>query len=312
MQLHDYLSLLAGDEPTTSFWDLRHRTPNGMTRALLRLDRRSELTIRAVRLARRTDVYLGCAPRARRAGGRSAIERAWTLWVECDDPASVQKLRAFTPRPSALIRSGTSDNLHAYFALTEPVDPDTLEAANRRLVAAVDGDPICYDAARILRPPTTLNFKHNPPRAVTAEWIDPTARRPLVDWVHGLPEPPSDAAASARPAARPVQRRYGRDRNAAFLRAIPADVYITRLAEIPPIPRNRKIHCPFHDDRTPSLHVYEDPERGWTCFGCRRGGSIYDFAAPILGIGTSGDDFLRLQKELTERFDDYAPRRNSA
>jgi hypothetical protein len=31
----------------------------------------------------------------------------------------------------------------------------------------------------------------------------------------------------------------------------------------------------------PSLHVYDTPARGWYCFGrCRRGGTIYDLAAP--------------------------------
>jgi hypothetical protein len=45
----------------------------------------------------------------------------------------------------------------------------------------------------------------------------------------------------------------------------------------------------LHEDRTPSLHVYGDPERGWFCFGCGRGGSIYDFAALLFGRGTRGE-----------------------
>jgi hypothetical protein len=39
----------------------------------------------------------------------------------------------------------------------------------------------------------------------------------------------------------------------------------------------RKVRCPFHSDERPSLHVYRAPERGWHCFSCRRGGSIYGF-----------------------------------
>lgn len=35
--------------------------------------------------------------------------------------------------------------------------------------------------------------------------------------------------------------------------------------------------CPFHDDyRTKSLHIYESTS-SWYCFGCQRGGSIFDF-----------------------------------
>ena len=38
-----------------------------------------------------------------------------------------------------------------------------------------------------------------------------------------------------------------------------------------PIPRSGMIHCPFHDDRNPSLKVYKD---GWYCFGCHRYGDV--------------------------------------
>jgi hypothetical protein len=44
--------------------------------------------------------------------------------------------------------------------------------------------------------------------------------------------------------------------------------------------------------------VYEDPQRGWYCFGCQRGGSIYDFAALLLGRGTRGEEFIELRREL--------------
>jgi DNA primase len=62
--------------------------------------------------------------------------------------------------------------------------------------------------------------------------------------------------------------------------------------------RSRKVHCPFHDDRTPSLHVYEEPERGWFCFGCGVGGSIYDLASLLWHRDTRGEEFVRLRREL--------------
>ena len=34
-------------------------------------------------------------------------------------------------------------------------------------------------------------------------------------------------------------------------------------------------------ERTPSLHVYRDAERGWYCYGCQQGGSVHDFAAQL-------------------------------
>ena len=63
--------------------------------------------------------------------------------------------------------------------------------------------------------------------------------------------------------------------------------------------RDHKISCPFHEDRTPSLHAYTSPERGWYCYGrCGRGGSIYDLAAALWGLDTQGSDFIELRRRL--------------
>jgi putative DNA primase/helicase len=40
-----------------------------------------------------------------------------------------------------------------------------------------------------------------------------------------------------------------------------------------PIPRDRKVRCQFHEDRSPSLHVYDN---GWHCYGCDEGGDAID------------------------------------
>jgi len=81
------------------------------------------------------------------------------------------------------------------------------------------------------------------------------------------------------------------------LLAVPPELYVERLTG-QRVGRSRKVHCPFHDDRTPSLHVYEAPERGWYCFGCACGGSIYDLAALLWRRGTRGEDFVALRREL--------------
>ena len=86
------------------------------------------------------------------------------------------------------------------------------------------------------------------------------------------------------------------------LLAIAPDVYVRRLLGVE-VPRHRKVPCPFHADRHASLHVYETAERGWYCFGaCRRGGTIYDLAAPLYGYAARGEDFLRLRGELRRLF----------
>jgi hypothetical protein len=94
-------------------------------------------------------------------------------------------------------------------------------------------------------------------------------------------------------------------------RSAPADRHDDRMLEIAPvdyvqaltgieIPRSGVIRCPLpdHDERTPSFKVYEGPERGWHCFGCGRGGTIYDLGAALWGISTRGSAFHDLRREL--------------
>ncbi len=47
--------------------------------------------------------------------------------------------------------------------------------------------------------------------------------------------------------------------------------------------RNYKASCPFHSEKTPSFMV--SPEKQlWRCFGCNRGGSIFDFIMEMEGV----------------------------
>jgi DNA primase len=68
------------------------------------------------------------------------------------------------------------------------------------------------------------------------------------------------------------------------------------------VPRSRKVHCPLHEDRTASLHVYPDAARGWFCFGCRRGGSVYDLASAIWRIEPRGAGFVAIADRLRSMF----------
>jgi hypothetical protein len=251
------------------------------------------LASRAIALGRHRDVYVGCAPRTRRHGGRDAVERASVLWADCDGEDAATALAEFDPAPSIVIGSGTASNCHAYWPLTAPLARDELESANRRLAYALGADLASADAARILRVPGTFSHKHEPPAAVDAIRLDPGRRMDAADVVGALPDPPTPA----RVAFAPAEARGGDP-----LLAIVPDVYVRRLLGVE-VPRHRKVPCPFHEDRHASLHVYETAERGWYCFGaCRRGGTIYDLAAPLYGYPARGDGFLRLRAELRRLF----------
>ena len=59
-----------------------------------------------------------------------------------------------------------------------------------------------------------------------------------------------------------------------------------------------KTTCPWHPDWNPSLHAYSAPERGFYCYQCARGGSIYDFGAALWGITPRGRGFHDLRRKL--------------
>lgn len=123
--------------------------------------------------------------------------------------------------------------------------------------------------------------------------LDTGRRLDAADVVAALPDPPG-APSPAKP--------YAALRGDDPLLAIPPDIYVPRLLGAA-VPRHRKIPSPFHDDRRASLHVYPTAERGWYCYGrCRRGGTIYDLAAPLYGLDLRGEDFLRLQAQLRRLF----------
>ena len=252
-----------------------------------------ELGARERRLRR-----MRAAPAAHRRSRRAGA--AWVLWVDCDGGASVARLAEFVPAPAVVVRSGTASNVHAYWPLVRPLAPDEATAANRQLAEVLAADGRSADATRILRVPGTRNFKHDPPRAVVLERFNP-ARRVTVPEVVGTTAMGASTPVSA--SAEATASVGGDDP----LRRIPPGAYVQALTG-QSVGRDGKLSCPFQTDRTPSLHVYERPEQGWYCFGCGRGGSIYDLAAELYGLSPRGRGFLRLRLLLQQRFPDWAPR----
>ena len=49
----------------------------------------------------------------------------------------------------------------------------------------------------------------------------------------------------------------------------------------PPIHRGDMICCPFHDDKTPSMKLYDDH---FYCFGCQAKGDVIDFVSRLFGL----------------------------
>lgn len=293
-QLTAYLDMLAGAEPNTALLEIRVRHPEQRTmrRWFVEIGARRGLVTQLPLIAARADVYLGCAPRQMRSGTREAVNGGWVAWADVDGPGGARRLSSFTPEPTLIVASGSPGAAHAYWRLGHRVGVEELEEINRHLTHATDGDPV-WAATSILRPPGTRNHKHDPPTPVrriggTGAVYEPAQLR------DGLPPAPLPPARSSR-----APRNTSDDP----LLAIPPRVYVEHLLGVE-VPRSGFVSCPLHVDRTPSLKVYETPERGWMCFSarCRRGGSIYDLAAALWGLSTRGHDFLELRHRLLQAF----------
>jgi len=195
-----------------------------------------------------------------------------------------------------IITSGTPGHAHAYWMLTAPVSVCRLEQANRCLAHHLGADLASSDAARILRPPASWNHKHAPPAPVKLVELAPTRQYEIGLLTDGLEDPQA-----ARPNARPLPRHSGRTEIDRRLLAIPATDYVQKLTSRT-ADRAGKIQCPFHDDQTPSLQLYEDGT--WYCFGaCRAGGSVYDFASRLWRMETKGPSFVQLRRRLAREFE---------
>jgi hypothetical protein len=301
-----YLRMLAGDPKPGQFFDMRYVMPDGGMRQRFVSALAIHDTARLItRLAFRTDVYVGVALRDRAYGAKSAISGSHLLYIECDDPHAGERLHGFAYSPSMTVASsGSSGHLHIYWCLHERASSAQVESANRRLALALQGDPASVDIARLLRPPTSMNHKHSPPVAVRLLEHNADARYELRELTGSLPEDPNPGHA---PGARPVPRRAGRTALDRELLAIGAAEYVRVLAGLEPN-RAGKVLCPFHPETDPSLQLYHDGS--FYCFGsgCRRGGTIFDFAAHLWLSGQSagaplrGRQFIELRERLAARF----------
>ncbi len=293
--LDRYLDVITGGRGAGKLLDIRYTIAHGAMNRLFVPARRIDTAVRAIAsLAGRADVYCGALLRSRYAGGRDAVAEPQLAWVEIDRADALERLQRFSRVPSMIVSSGTAGHAHAYWRLDRPVDVAELERANRKLAHRLGGDLASVDAARILRPCGTLNHKRQPPTPVSLVAHHPTYRYPLAELVHDLEDPP---ASRSRAAGGRSSRRRMTELDELLL-AIPASTYVHQLTGLEPT-RNGKVNCPFHHpDDTPSLQLYDDGT--FYCFGCRTGGSIYDFASRLWRLQTKGRAFLELRTRLAD------------
>jgi len=203
-----YLTMIAGNEPPGSYFEIRAKRTTGWSQDWIPLREIDRAGASLVNRGQMSDTYLGVAPRTQRGGGLAAIDRVWCLWADCDSIESVKQLAAFRPLPSIVIRSGSEGHAHAYWPLRDPIAPAWAKRANQRIALKLGADRNATDAARIMRPPGTINHKHDQQRPVVCTRLELDVFT-VNQIVGGLPDDPSYVARPRRrlataPAATPT------------------------------------------------------------------------------------------------------------
>jgi hypothetical protein len=142
------------------------------------------------------DFFVGPAVRSRSPGSGyrgcatdDDVAQSWVLWCDCDSAESVGALMDFDHVPTMIVRSGGSNHIHVYWALTRPVPADLVRRCNGRLAYRLGADANSTNPSRLLRLVGSTNTKHD--RMVTCADIEPVVYRPGV-LVNRLKDHPRD------------------------------------------------------------------------------------------------------------------------
>lgn len=242
-----------------------------------------------------------CTPltrRARRSGKAGGTLPARCCWVDIDEPAHLARLRAFAHRPHLVVYSG-SGGAHAYWRLADPLAVEDLEAANRKLAVHLGADAASTDRARIMRLPGTHNHKADRPcRLVFCDLARPPidAGRLLAGLEDPDPAPPPPTPAQLR------RRRALLEGDQGAQLTPPAYFHALAGVEVPD--RGGHVPCPLpdHREQLASCMVYADADAGWCCYGCSRGGAIYDLASLLdggsWGRALRGEEFRAVKRRV--------------
>jgi hypothetical protein len=269
--------------------DPRHYLDAGDAYALCRLA--------GIARGRGEEVFCTPLPRERAEPGKRAVGRGSVVWVDLDgaDRNGLREIGRL--KPHLWLASGAGQ--HLYWRLADELPPTKVEELNRRLCHWLGGDPACCEYGRIMRLPGTFNQRRGQwCRIVRADRsrtpVEPEAiRAALPD-----PKPP-----------RPVSENGGRGHGSSVaddkLLLIAPPAYFLALCGLRVPDDGGMVKCPLpdHDDAYASCQVYAEAEQGWWCFGCARGGRIYDLAS-LMSCGAWGRELrgeaFRCARELVE------------
>ena len=103
----------------------------------------------------RNGAFIGLCPRIESGvGSKKHIEHGFAIWSDIDDKDTGSRLNTKSMignlklQPSCVVESG--GGCHVYYFLSTPATGQEIEAANKLLIAATNGDKAAVDCSRIL------------------------------------------------------------------------------------------------------------------------------------------------------------------
>lgn len=107
-----------------------------------------------------SDVYLAPALWKEKKISLESFDHSNVVWVEFDGQHAPQWNKI--PAPDYIVRSSVETHQHCYWKVAEPItSPQVVEDINRRLTYYLEADGSGWDYQQVLRPPDTVNYKHN-------------------------------------------------------------------------------------------------------------------------------------------------------
>ena len=225
------------------------------------------------------ECWCSVLPRSEPVAGGKAVAGGTVLWADVDTPGTLWRAQALRRRLPVrlLVESGgaadpTEPRWHLYLVASRWLSPAELETANARLATLLGGDRV-GDRGRLMRLPGTRNLKAGRPgrwcRVVACNLH--AAALDVESVVGTLPDDAPPPPASARDAGPP-------SRLSALDELAPRE-WFALLEPDRPISEYGYARCPLHDDHVPSLKLYDEPQDGWYCWACARGGDVIEYAA---------------------------------
>ena len=258
------------------------------------------------------EIFCGIVPKTEPEPRKEAAQAGRVVWVDIDrkspaPPPTLEQIERLLdpdlgevttdalvaaarllalPMPPHLVALSGSGGAHGYWRIEQTLAAEWIERANVRLIHHLgDGaDFASFDRNRFMRVPGSRNYKSG--RFCQVVHADLTSRAYDVrDLVGGLPDPPADDPRAPKRIRRartaPSPRRAAVDDPVD--RWTPRE-YFAALCGITEYDDRGQVPMPaYHDDPRPSLWVGETVEEGWYCFGCLKGGRIFDLASLLIG-----------------------------